>query len=160
MGGAVAAQAATATALTAGSATASFSAVTGYGTATTVTTTAATVATVVASSAKLAKNMINSGISRPAQTAAHHIVAGTSKFANEARAILNKFGVGINDAVNGVFLPQNLQSSNPTDATVHSTLHTAEYYKMVTDMLSTCSSKQEVVDTLNNIAKMLLNGEW
>ena len=164
-GGAIAAQAATATALTAGSATASFSAVTGYGAtstvvATTASSTAVTVTSKAASSTKLAKNMIDSGIARPVQTAAHHIVAGTSKFATEARAILTKFGIGINDAVNGVFLPKNLQSANPTGATVHSTLHTAEYYSMVTDMLSTCTSKQEIMDTLKSIGKMLSNGEW
>ncbi|KKP63777.1 MAG: hypothetical protein UR61_C0065G0003 [candidate division WS6 bacterium GW2011_GWE1_34_7] len=36
--------------------------------------------------------------------AAHHIVAGGSRFAEKTREILKKFGVGINDAVNGAFL--------------------------------------------------------
>ena len=51
-------------------------------------------------------NLNNSGIITPEfRNAAHHIVAGTARLAQDARDVLYKFGVGINDAVNGVFLP-------------------------------------------------------
>lgn len=59
-----------------------------------------------ASSVILRKNMISAGMEVPEyRNAAHHIVAGTAQKAQQARAVLEKFGVGINDAINGVFLP-------------------------------------------------------
>lgn len=42
---------------------------------------------------------------RPAEVAAHHIIPATHKDAQKARAILTKYGIDINDAVNGVYLP-------------------------------------------------------
>ena len=36
---------------------------------------------------------------------AHHIVAGTAKREQEARMVLERINIGINDAINGVFLP-------------------------------------------------------
>ena len=162
--GLVAAELATSTALSSGNALASFSTVTGISASSTVAGTTATSTAIAVvespSSSKLAQNLINEGISRPAQTAAHHIVAGCAKAAGQARSILAKFGIGINDAVNGVFLPQNLSSANPNGATVHSTLHTKKYYDMVTMMLKTCSSKEDVISTLSQIRKLLENGEW
>ena len=167
--GALGAQAATSTAVQAGNCLASFAEVTGFGaasaTATAATATAAgagsaaVVTEEVASSATLAKNMIDSGIARPIQTAAHHIIAGAAKLAEPARAVLAKFGISINSAVNGVFLPANTSSANVTGATIHSTLHTKEYYEIVNQMITACTSKQEVIDTLNKIKDMLLSGE-
>ena len=59
-----------------------------------------------ADSTVLRKNMIKDGIQVPEyKNDAHHIVAGNAEGANEARAILEKYGVGINDSANGVFLP-------------------------------------------------------
>ena len=58
------------------------------------------------SSKVLADNMEKAGQSRPPfKSAAHHIVAGAAKVAEEARKILKEFEISINDAVNGVFLP-------------------------------------------------------
>lgn len=57
-------------------------------------------------STTLRKQLVESGISVPDYpNAAHHIVAGNSPKASEARAIMQKFGIDINDASNGVFLP-------------------------------------------------------
>ena len=50
--------------------------------------------------------MIESGVEVPDYpNAAHHIVAGSSPKAAEARAILQRYGIDINDSANGVFLP-------------------------------------------------------
>ena len=43
---------------------------------------------------------------------------------------------------------------------IHSTLHTNAYYETVNSMLINCSSKDEVIETLNLIKDMLLNGEF
>ena len=62
------------------------------------------------SSKNLGRNLENANLEgrsvRPSHKhASHHIVAGYSRKAAETRKILKKFGVGINEAVNGVFLP-------------------------------------------------------
>ena len=159
--GLIAAQAVTSTALTAGNCLASLSEVTGIGTDSVATAASGTAAVVESpSSVKLAKNLISEGISRPAQTAAHHIVAGTAKMAEPARAILAKFGVSINAAENGVFLPANKNSVNELGSTIHSTLHTNTYYETINSMLGSCTSKQEVIETLDAIKNMLLSGEF
>ena len=123
-------------------------------------TTTSTLLTESASSTKLTKNLISSGVSKPAQTAAHHIVAGNAKLAQPARDVLAKFNISINDAVNGVFLPANRNCLNITGANIHSTLHTNDYYETVNTMLSTCTTKNEVIETLGIIKEMLLKGEF
>ena len=162
--GLVGAELATSTALSSGNALASFSEVTGIGAfSTTAGTTATSTAIAVVerpSSSKLAQNLINECISRPVQTAAHHIVAGSAKAAGQARSILAKFGIGINDAANGVFLPANRNSVNFTGAVVHSTLHTTEYYDRINELLGNCTSRKEVLDTLKLIGEKLSNGSW
>jgi RHS repeat-associated protein len=57
------------------------------------------------SSRALGRALESSGIVRPADAAAHHIVAGSAQGAAAARAALQRLGIDINDAVNGVFLP-------------------------------------------------------
>ena len=56
----------------------------------------------------LDSNMQAEGVSRPANTAAHHMVASTSPKAASARAQLQSFGIDIHDADNGVYLPAGL----------------------------------------------------
>ncbi|MGV8857606.1 AHH domain-containing protein [Rhodoglobus sp.] len=62
------------------------------------------------SSRVLGANLEAAGTTRPAGTAAHHIMAGLSSNAADARAALQGFGIDINDARNGVFLPGRLMS--------------------------------------------------
>jgi hypothetical protein len=76
----------------------------------------------------LAKNMENAGISRPPDSAAHHIVAGNDPRAAQVRSILIRENIGINEAENGIFFPKNLNAPNPNSATVHSIIHTNKYY--------------------------------
>lgn len=110
------------------------------------------------SSAKLGANLINSGITRAANTAAHHIVAGGSQNVNAqlSRQILKRAQIGIDDAANGVFLPQNLNFVQPPAAT-HSILHTNRYYLNVYSRLSNVPTSQ-VGNELLLIRNELLQG--
>ena len=110
------------------------------------------------SSSLLRKNMINEGYTEPEyKHAAHHIVAGTAEAASEVRGILIKYGVNINDAVNGVFLP----SIRCVDtAMYHCDLHTGVYYSAVNELLRSASSRNEVIEILGYIRNELLNGTF
>ncbi|HGJ66212.1 TPA: hypothetical protein ENS27_12665 [bacterium] len=63
--------------------------------------------------------------------------------------ILAKFGIDINDAVNGVFL----------DKSFHAKLHTKEYYKMVERLLKEAKTKEEAIKILQQIAENLKSME-
>ena len=110
------------------------------------------------SSRVLRRNLIAAGVEVPNYpNAAHHIVAGNSAKAAEARAILQKYGVDINDAANGTFLPT---VKDVTDGAYHPSLHTDSYYRRVTELLSSAKSKEDVLDILNDIAEQLQNGTF
>ena len=111
------------------------------------------------SSRVLGENLEDAGISRPADSAAHHIVAGSDARAAEARAILQQEGIGINDAENGVFLPKNSSVPNPTGAQVHSTVHTNIYYNAVNSALRN-AMPGTIADVLADIADQLLAGTF
>jgi hypothetical protein len=84
----------------------------------------------IPSSSRLGSNMERAGRSRPPNSAAHHIVAGTDRRAAEARAILRDAGIGINDADNGAWLPD----------VFHRRVHTDAYYQAVNDRLAQANS--------------------
>jgi hypothetical protein len=116
-------------------------------------------ATVVApSSRSLGRALEAAGHVRPPGSAAHHIISGSAPEAAQARAVLQQFGIGIDEAVNGVFLPANRAASNPAGAAVHSTLHTNKYYQQVTRMLSAATTRAEAEAALNAIRQALLSG--
>lgn len=48
---------------------------------------------------------------RPSEVAAHHIIPATHKAAQDARNILTKYGIDINNVVNGIYLPTTDVSS-------------------------------------------------
>jgi RHS repeat-associated protein len=98
-------------------------------------------------SRKLGNALEAAGNVRGANQAAHHIVAGGSRFAKEARGMLAKLGIDINDAANGVFL----------DKSKHVGLHTQKYYDMVTEALSGAKTKEDAVNILKDIADTLKN---
>ena len=111
-----------------------------------------------ASSKLLAKNMAEAGLGTRAKGyAAHHIVAGNSEGAKDARAILRKFGIGINDAANGVYLP-NIKGLS--EEAYHNTLHTNAYYKEVNKMLEQATTKEEALSILKQIETALLDGSF
>ncbi|MFF3467684.1 ricin-type beta-trefoil lectin domain protein [Streptomyces sp. NPDC002619] len=108
----------------------------------------------------LGDNLEASGVTRPADTAAHHIVASTSQKAAAARQQLAKFGIDINDASNGVFLPRGSASANPTGASVHSRIHTDDYYSYVNDLIGGARNANEARDVLGHLRRQLQGGYW
>ncbi|MGW0828685.1 AHH domain-containing protein, partial [Streptomyces sp. NPDC002845] len=108
----------------------------------------------------LGDNLVASGVRRPAETAAHHIVASTSKKATPARQVLTKYNIDINTAANGVFLPKSTSAPNPNGRSVHSRIHTNEYFTYVNDMMSGARNRGEAIDVLNHISRQLQSGYW
>ncbi|MCQ2533968.1 MAG: AHH domain-containing protein [Clostridia bacterium] len=114
-------------------------------------------------SRKLRKNMINAykngdrGGKKPPdyKNAAHHIVPILMARAQKARDVLIKFGIDLNDAVNGVFLPT---VKNVSNACYHCALHTEEYIEHIESLLEKCTTVEEVYEVLMFIAEELLNG--
>ncbi len=111
-----------------------------------------------ASRRALARALIAAGHMRPRGAAAHHIVAVRAPAAARARDKLKQLGIGINEAVNGVFLPATRKSPNPTGAAVHTTLHTNKYYQTVNSMLTRATTRAEAEEALRAIAQTLLAG--
>ncbi len=113
---------------------------------------------VAPSSRALGAALEEAGFVRGTGEAAHHIVAGSAEAAAPARAVLQRFGIGINDAANGRFLPGNLAAENAGGAAVHSTLHTAEYYRAVNAALGGATSREGALLILNDIGESLSGG--
>ncbi|WXB19179.1 AHH domain-containing protein [Pendulispora albinea] len=111
-----------------------------------------------ASSKILAAALSKAGFVRGTGEAAHHIVAGGAKAAAPARQVLQNFGIGINEAANGVFLPGNMSSANPAAMAVHAKIHSGDYYRAVNAALSGATSKQEALEILQGIRQALIDG--
>jgi len=103
---------------------------------------------VAPSSRTLARALEKSGEVRPPNAAAHHIVAASAPDALPARTILQKYGIGLDEAVNGTFLPIDQ----------HVRLHTRSYYAAVNDALSNAKSKEDVVRIIDSIRRRLKAG--
>ena len=100
--------------------------------------------------------MVASGQKDPSyNNAAHHIVAGSSPKAAEARAILDKYDIDINSTENGVFLSTD---KNVSGVSYHPSLHRDEYYRKVNSLLENADSQEDVIDILNTIRDGLLDG--
>ncbi|GAA4671655.1 hypothetical protein Prum_074610 [Phytohabitans rumicis] len=115
-----------------------------------------------ASSKVLGRNLVDAGVQRPEGTDAHHIVAGEKAIADPARQVLEAYGISINAAENGVFLPAHTKSPNPTGATVHRTLPD-KYYTKVNELVLRAGAtgrKEEVLETLESIRTGLLQGDF
>lgn len=79
----------------------------------------------------LARNIKNAtGVAKATEADAHHIVAQSDRRAVRSRLVLFGWGIGINDADNGVYLPKKFSSevAGLKDATAHENIHTDEYY--------------------------------
>ena len=112
--------------------------------------------------------MKNAGIKPPPYAnAAHHIVAVNAEKAKDARDILNEYGIDINSASNGVFLPYK-ENSYVTIETMHNGSHITKYHEYVENELKdkigeikingrTVTSK-DITNTLDDIRKGLLDG--
>jgi hypothetical protein len=113
-----------------------------------------------ASSRALGVALEASGVSRPPGYAAHHIAAGADERGEPARGVLRKFNIGINDVSNGVFLPANRATQVIAGETIHSTLHTKEYYDAVNRALAGAATRQEAIAILQNIRAALQSGDF
>ena len=91
---------------------------------------------------------------------AHHIVAKKDKRAQDARDILDRYGVSLNDPVNGAWLPANSNSPKANNAVVHSTLHTDNYYDYVETELSGAQSREDVIRVLERVGDELEQGSF
>ena len=81
---------------------------------------------------------------------AHHVVEGRDPAAERSRKILEKFGIDINDAANGIFLPDGSEESI-FKGPAHKTSHTKEYSEYVYNELMDCKSREEVIAKLTSI---------
>lgn len=81
----------------------------------------------------LARNIKNgTGVMKPAQADAHHIVAQSDRRASGSRDRLFRWGIGINDVDNGVYLPKRAGAMPASpNATAHEGIHTARYHLAV-----------------------------
>ena len=104
----------------------------------------------------------------PYVNAAHHIVAKNAKEARPAQKIMKKYGIDLNSAANGVFLPYKKNLTYANNATVHIGSHSNDYYKYVNQKLrekvnSIKRARREVsahdiAETLDEVRKGLLDG--
>ena len=89
---------------------------------------------------------------------AHHIVALKALAAEPAREVLTRFGIGINSAINGVFLPATKAVAGSSNAILHRPMHTEAYYRAVNEALLRARSRAQAEAILKNVAKQLSSG--
>jgi hypothetical protein len=100
----------------------------------------------------LRRNMTNTGISIAPNHHVHHIVAKgcNYKSASKARNILTDFGISTENVANGAIL----------SASAHRGLHTHAYYDKVWGLLNNCSTREQVIEVLDDIATQLRAGTF
>lgn len=108
----------------------------------------------------LKKNLADAGVEKPSgySSAAHHIVpkgVKTNDDAAEARKIIEEWGIDVNNAANGVYLPTE---KGINAGSYHPSLHTKDYYKMVYDKVSAAGSRDKVLEVLEEIRRELQAG--
>jgi hypothetical protein len=107
------------------------------------------------SSRTLGNNLTEAGLSRPTGYAAHHIVpAGDRRYmaAVRARKILDHWGIEIDSAANGVWLPHKIRIDS---AAYHRVIHAGRYYDEVARLLDGARSKPEAMEILKEIGRKL-----
>ena len=107
--------------------------------------------------------MIEAGRKPPAYpNDAHHIIAGKYVKAENCRKILDKYGIGINSHVNGVYLPN--QRGTSTAAYHPSLSNSTAYYSKVESMLMVVDNDEataaDIIQVLDDIANQLLQGTF
>lgn len=108
----------------------------------------------------LKKNLAAAGIEKPQgySSAAHHIAPqGVMKNPDgrAAREIIEGWGISVDNAANGVYLPTE---KGVNAGSYHPSLHTKEYYKMVYDRVSAAGSRDKVLEVLEQIRRELQMG--
>jgi RHS repeat-associated protein len=94
---------------------------------------------------RLARSLCRAGRAVKKCERAHHIVAQTDKRAKFARGVLKKFKIGLDEAENGVGLPEKL----------HQALHTNKYYQAITEAAKTWKTREQAIEGLSKIANEL-----
>lgn len=112
------------------------------------------------SSTVLGENLEAVGKVRPSNSAAHHMVPSghSNDFADQARNILKREGIDINEASNGVFLPKSSKYVID-DAIAHTKVHTKVYFEEIFNRLNN-APVGKVRSELDKIAQELLNGTF
>lgn len=99
------------------------------------------------SSSALRRVLIALGLLRD-EDQAHHIVPRRDVRADSARKILERFGIGIHDPVNGVGLPPEQ----------HQHLNSTAYHEWINRALAGAKTRKEAEDILRSIAQKLREG--
>lgn len=114
----------------------------------------------------LRENMTEAGDVRPAATvkanvATHHIVPSRDEEAAGSRDLLFGWGIGINDADNGVYLPRYRKSDVPSlpNAVKHSELHTTVYHYQVFRRLDRAAQINATDDKIGRTALKTMKQE-
>lgn len=81
-----------------------------------------------------------------------------ARIAQPARDKLAEAGVGVHEAVNGVFLPAMRDYIGP--AASHLTLHTQRYYTAVNQAVANVNTREEMVAVLQWIGESLRGGTF
>lgn len=84
---------------------------------------------------------------------AHHIIGNSTPKAYE---ILKKYGIDINDPMNGIFLPSTGDSG--LKGVVHVGGHNYKYYEYIESMFENCKSKEDAYAILDKIKNDIYNG--
>jgi antitoxin component of RelBE/YafQ-DinJ toxin-antitoxin module len=95
--------------------------------------------------------LIKAGVTQGEGEVAHHIVAFGAPAAQEARDVLIRYGIDINNASNGVFLRVAEHQGLP---------HSKAYYTAVNDLLRTARSRDEALNILNDIGRQIALGTF
>ena len=88
-----------------------------------------------------------------------HIVASGHRRHAEARGVLDRAGIDVNDAINGGGLPSNTKAPNPLGKTTHNATHTYKNLDRVTEMLKQHEQNGNVPATLRLIEKLRQAGK-
>ena len=89
---------------------------------------------------------------------AHHLVGVDSRFPSSevSQNILKKYGIDINDPMNGVLLPNN--SSSLLKGTIHHGGHTKSYHDEIARRLQRATNRDECLQILDRIKDDLYKG--
>ncbi|NCP98231.1 hypothetical protein GW796_00600 [archaeon] len=96
---------------------------------------------------------------RPKDVAAHHLIPVKDKETQDARDILERYGIDINDAVNGVYLPTS-KNNNGIQGIEHNGRHPQSYAEKVNNLIKDADKsggKQAFLNELDNIKNKLQN---
>ena len=104
-------------------------------------------------------NMEKNGSPKLKGTQTHHIVGVDSKCESTKAlmAILVKFGVDINDAINGIRLPGG--KTTYARGQFHVGSHNCDYYNEVYAILKTAKNKEQFLESMQKVKIKIYNGE-